>query len=152
MNNKKYAPIILFVYARPHHTKKTIEALLDNSEAVNSDLIIFSDGPKSNQEYQVVNEVRSYISLITGFKSITLHFNDSNLGLAESIIHGVTSILKKHEQVIVLEDDIVTSPFFLKYMNEALEKYKNNNNVASIHGYIYPVDISLPETFFLQGA
>ena len=77
---------------------------------------------------------------------------DKNFGLAESIIQGVTEVLKESEKVIVLEDDMVVSPYFLEYMNEALEQFVDDNRVISVHGYVYPVDIKLPEAFFLPGA
>lgn len=149
MNN--LAPITLFVYNRPDHTQQTVEALQKNELAEQSDLIIFSDGPKLGQEDKV-KQVRDYIKTIKGFKSISIRESDINKGLANSIIDGVTEIVNKYGKVIVLEDDLVTSPYFLKYMNDALELYENEEKVISIHGYIYPVKDELPETFFIKGA
>jgi len=146
------SPIALFVYNRPWHTKQTIESLLKNSEARETDLFVFSDGPKTDADAKKVEDVRDYISSLTGFAKVDLIASAHNKGLANSIIAGVTKILETSETVIVMEDDLVTSPYFLRYMNEALTLYQNDDTVISIHGYVYPVKQSLPETFFLRGA
>lgn len=145
------APIVLFVYNRPDHTKQTVEALQKNELAICSELFIYSDAAKNENAEQKVNEVREYIKSIDGFKKITIIEREKNWGLANSIIDGVTKIVNEYGKIIVLEDDLVTSPYFLKFMNEALEFYKEEPNVASIHGYIYPI-VNLPETFFIKGA
>jgi hypothetical protein len=147
----KYSPIALFVYNRIQHTTQTIEALRSNDLASESDLFIFSDAPKAASENEAVHTVREYVYKVDGFKSVTIIERPVNLGLANSIIDGVTSIVNKHGRVIVMEDDLVTSPLFLKYMNDALSFYESNKEVASIHGYVYPIE-GLPETFFLRGA
>lgn len=145
-------PIVLFVYSRLWHTRSTIEALLNNPGVELTDLIIFSDAARTVDKQVGVEEVRAYLKNITGFRSITINYRPYNFGLARSIIEGVTEVLKEYDAVIVLEDDLVTSPYFLKYMNEALSKYADDDRVISIHGYVYPVNQSLPETFFLRGA
>ena len=145
------APIAIFVYNRPWHTAQTIEALKKNMGAKNSDLIIFSDGSKLASDENVIN-VRNYIKGVNGFRSINIIEREKNIGLAKSIIDGVSYILSYYDKIIVLEDDLVTSPYFLSYMNEALDKYSENERVASIHGYVYPVKGVLPEAFFLRGA
>lgn len=147
-----YTPILLFTYSRPIHTKQTVEALLKNEEAKLSDLIIYSDAPKNKKTQIDVSETRKYLRTITGFKSITIIERKENYGLAKNIIDGVTYNVNKYGKVIVLEDDLVTSPYFLKYMNEALIKYQNEEEVISIHGYVYPTSKKLPETFFIKGA
>ena len=146
------SPVVLFVYNRLDHTRRTIDALRKNELAQESELIVFSDAPVSEEQVEDVNKVRQYIHNIEGFKSITIVEREFNLGLAKSIIDGVTKIVEKHGKIIVLEDDLVTSKYFLSYMNEALNKYADNNEVISIHGYVYPVAHELPEAFFLPGA
>lgn len=146
------APIVLFVYNRLWHTRQTVEALRNNELAAGSDLFVFSDGPRSEADRAKVLEVRSYARTITGFNKVTLIERGENLGLARSIISGVTEIVNSYGRIIVLEDDMVTSPYFLKYMNEALELYRDEERVVSIHGYVYPVKTELPETFFIRGA
>lgn len=146
------APIVLFVYNRPMHTSLVVEALLKNSLASESDLFIFSDAPKNETVKKEVENVRLYLAKITGFKSVTILERTENWGLANNIIDGVTSVVKQYGRVIVLEDDLVVSPYFLKYMNEALDFYEKEEQVVSIHGYVYPVKRPLPETFFIKGA
>lgn len=146
------APIALFVYCRVDHTRRTVEALLRNPDAANSDLIVYADAPENSSITPRVAEVREYIRGITGFRSLKIIARERNIGLAGSIISGVSEQLRLHGRLIVMEDDIVVSPFFLAYMNEGLRRYEANERVASIHGYIYPVDIDLPQVFFLPGA
>ncbi len=146
------APIALFVYNRPDHTRRTVEALRQNQLAGESDLIVFSDAPKSDAQAEKVRKVREYIRAISGFKSLTLIERNSNFGLARSIIVGVTEIVNKYGRIIVLEDDMITSPFFLAYMNEALERFANDDRVVCVHGYLFPVRQAVPEAFFLPGA
>jgi len=146
-----YAPIALFTYNRPWHTQQTVEALLRNVEAADSDLIVFSDGPKDGGSRENIYEVRQHLRTIEGFKSVRIVERKKNLGLAQNIISGVTEVVNEHGRVIVLEDDLVTSPYFLRYMNDALDAYQDDDRVISIHGYCYPIE-GLPETFFQKGA
>lgn len=146
-----YPQVALFVYNRYEHTRQTVEALRNNALAPSSDLLIFSDAAKSDADVSAVQLVRDYIKQIHGFKSVTVVERAENFGLARSIIDGVSSTLKRHESIIVLEDDMVTSPHFLQFMNEGLSLYKEHSRVASIHGYVYPID-GLPNTFFMRGA
>ncbi|WCL51262.1 methyltransferase, TIGR04325 family [Leptospira sp. GIMC2001] len=152
MNTKNLAPIALFAYARLDHLQKTIESLKLNRLAQDTELYIYSDNAKNSNIEPKIIEVRKYIRSITGFKNITIIERTTNFGLANSIIDGVTEVTNKHGQVIVLEDDMITSPFFLDYMNEGLNLYKDDQEVCSIHGYIYPTSIKLPKSFFLKGA
>ena len=146
------APIALFVYNRLDHLKKTIESLANNRHAKDSLLYIFSDGPKDNVGIDAVKQVRHYLETITGFKKVQIVKSDENKGLAKSIISGVTKLVTRYGRVIVLEDDMVTSPYFLDYMNQGLNLYALDTQVASIHGYTYPTKNTLPDTFFLRGA
>ena len=146
------SPIALFVYNRLEHTKKTVEALEKNLLASESELFIFSDGPKDASQREKVAELRNYLRNIKGFKKVEIVERSENYGLAKSIISGVTEIVNRFGKVIVMEDDLVSSPYFLTYMNESLEMYENESKVISIHGYVYPVKGNLPETFFIRGA
>ena len=146
------SPICLFVYKRPKHTRLTVESLLKNPEARDSILYVFGDGPKTEIDHQDVELVKNYLLGVQGFKEIHFNWNVKNQGLAPSIISGVSSVLEKHSTVIILEDDMVLSPYFLKFMNDALEKYSSTMEVACVHGYIYPSTLPRPETFFLKGA
>lgn len=150
MNQSNLAPVVLFVYGRPIHTQRTIDALLQNPESKDTDLIVYSDGPKQHNDTEKVESVREIIKKTSGFKSINLIERTENLGLAANIIDGVTKVCEEYGKVIVLEDDIVTSPFFLNFMNSALNKYQSNEKVWHISGWNYPLKNpeELPETFF----
>ena len=140
------------MYNRPFHTQQTVEALQKNELAEDSDLFVFSDAAKTLEAVMAVKEVRRYLNHIHGFKSVTIIERDRNLGLANSIINGVTRLCNEYGRVIVLEDDLITSPYFLGFMNDSLNLYEHDEMVISVHGYIYPVAEKLPETFFLRGA
>jgi len=146
---KELAPIVLFVYNRPWHTKQTVEALQKNKWAEESELFIYSDAAKNGAAEQAVSEVRDYIGSVGGFKSVTIIEREKNWGLADSIIDGVTAIVNRYGKVIVLEDDLITSSYFLTFMNESLELYKNSEDVGMVHGHIYYIK-DLPELFFLE--
>ncbi|WP_299708109.1 glycosyltransferase [uncultured Pontibacter sp.] len=139
------APIVLFVYSRLTETKKTVQALSNNFLASESQLYIISDGPKSSQDYVKVQHVREYVKTITGFKEIHIIEWNRNKGLADSVIDGISQVLQNHYSIIVLEDDLVTTPNFLDFMNQALIYYKCNNRVQSISGY--SLDINVNQAF-----
>ncbi|MCZ0305634.1 hypothetical protein OZG88_22685 [Escherichia coli] len=128
----------MFVYAKPEHTRKTIDALARNPEAIHTDLFIYSDAARSGKDDLDVQKVRSIVSNVTGFKSVSLCFRDENIGLANNIMDGVSKICEKYGRVIVVEDDIVTSPGFLAFMNSALERYADDRRVWHITGWNYP--------------
>lgn len=146
------APIALFAFRRPDHTRRTLEALAANKEAARSILFAFCDGPRREADVEPVQSVRQLLHAAKGFAAIEIVEHKTNIGLANSIIGGVSAVLEKYLNVIVVEDDLVTSPHFLGYMNDALRLYADEAAVASIHGYIYPVEGDLPPTFFLRGA
>lgn len=148
---KVLAPVALFAYKRLDHLKKTVDSLRENHLAAQVDLHIYCDGPRTKADRQEVSAVRQYVQGIDGFRSVRLVMRDQNLGLAASIIAGVTELLSSHGRVIVLEDDMETSPWFLEYMNDMLEMYEDEKTVASIHGYALPA-ADLPDYYFMRGA
>lgn len=147
----KIAPVVLFAYNRPWHTEKVLKALKENELASQSHLIVFVDGPKSNataEELEKIEKVRKLVQQENWCESVEYHFAEKNLGCRNSIIQGITQVLQQHEAVIVLEDDIVTSPFFLKFMNTCLNYYENEKSVFSISGMNLPEKkIALPENY-----
>jgi len=143
------APIVLFVYNRPWHTQQTVEALQKNELAKESELFIYSDEAKSDDVRKSVDEVREYIDKINGFKKVTVIKREKNWGLADSIIDGVTKIINEYGKIIVLEDDLVTSPYFLKFMNDALEFYEDEEKVWHISGWNYPIETDGLDDVFL---
>ncbi len=149
-----FAPVVLFVYNRPDHTRRTVEALKKNLLSSQSDLYIFSDAPKKIEAAEAVREVRKYLKSINGFRSVHIVERDKNWGLANSIIDGVTRLCNEYGRVIVLEDDLITSPFFLNYMNDALDVYQDEEKVMHVSGYMFPVESpeKLPTTFFYRAS
>ena len=147
-SNNNLAPIVLFVYNRPWHTKQTVEALKKNELASKSDLYIFSDGPKPDASKECLTniaKVRHYIHTIVGFKNIFIEESTNNIGLDNSIINGVSKIIQHNNKAIILEDDIVTHYTFLQYMNDCLIKYYNNDNIYMISGF--SCNIELPQWY-----
>lgn len=137
-----FAPVVLFVYNRLDHTEKVIDSLKKNLLAKETDLYVFSDAAKTENGQEKVAVVREFIKKTDWheyFKNVTIVEAKENKGLAKSIIGGVTDILEKYEKVIVVEDDLVLSPYFLNYMNGALDYYKDVQNVWSISGYSFPM-------------
>lgn len=142
----------IFCYNRVKSLEKCIESLKKNDEISECDLIIYSDGSKNNSDLVSVKNVRSYIETVSGFKSVKIVYRDKNYGLSENIIDGITDLFKKYESIIVIEDDLVLSKYFIKFMREALQKYRNNRDVMCISGYKYPSNVNSNKNFFLKGA
>lgn len=142
------APIILFVYNRPEHTRRTVESLAKNMLAKESTLYIFSDGAKNEATKGQVNEVRKYIASLSNldyFASVVIEEAQENRGLADSIISGVTKVMQKYNRAIILEDDLLCAPDFLDFMNQSLDFYEKDSSIGSISGYS-PLQ-SLPDTY-----
>lgn len=134
-----WAPIVLFAYDRPDHTRRTLEALAANDGARESALFIYSDGPKTADREEAVEAVRRCARSVAGFGSTTLTERDENLGLADSVLAGVTEVLTHSPSVIVMEDDLLTSRNFLAFVNAALSTYQHRQDVFSVTGYNYPL-------------
>ena len=150
---QNFAPIALFVYNRPEHTRRTIKFLQQNLLANESRLFIFSDAAKDSSQQLLVDEVRAIIRLVDGFKSVEIIERKTNFGLAESIIDGVSTLVFEYGKVIVFEDDLISSAYTLQYFNDALQRYQNEEKVMHIGAYMYPLKgENLPETFFYRAA
>ncbi|MGK0373294.1 MAG: hypothetical protein ACJAW1_003567 [Glaciecola sp.] len=135
------APIILFVFNRPEHTKNTLEALTRNVEFSESPFFVFCDGPRNDKELGDVEATRLIVRDWPHPQKIIVE-RDSNYGLAKSIITGVTELCEKFGKVIVLEDDLIVSPIFLNYMNTALNLYEKEDKVMQISGHMFPVNVA----------
>ena len=147
---KTYAPILLFVYNRPEHLKQLIASLQANAEAAQSMLFIYTDAARNKADEEQVNKVREVIRHIDGFASIEVIERATNWGLARNIIGGVTEQIRRYGRVIVLEDDLVVAPYFLRFMNDALEAYKDEPQVGHIQACDFTQDASLPDTFLIK--
>lgn len=146
----EYAPILLFVYNRPEHVLNIIGSLLKNALAAESNIFIYSDAPKSKEDENAVSLVREYVRGVKGFKDVTVIERSENWGLARSIIDGVTTQVNKYGRVIVLEDDLVVAPYFLQFMNDALETYKDEPKIGHIQACDFTKDPSLPDMFLIK--
>lgn len=140
------SPIVLFVYNRPEHTRRTLEALVSADESNLSPLIVFCDGPKTESDRAKVEAVREIVNDIRGFASVKVVERVSNYGLARNVIEGVTQVFEKYQKVIVLEDDLVVSKYFIHFMNSALNYYEGRG-VFSVSGYTPNIEVPLDYPF-----
>ena len=144
------APIALFTYNRPVHTQRTVRALQRCALANQSQLHVYSDGPRSLKSEPAVREVRDFLKTVDGFAAVNVHERENNVGLAASVIDGVTRLCNEFGRVIVVEDDLVVAPGFLTFLNAALERYRNEPRVMQIAAHMFPVDVPTKEdAFFL---
>lgn len=143
------SPILLFVYNRPEHTRLTLEALKKNHLSDSSSLYIFSDGYRNETDREEVMKVRELIRSFEGFAAIHIEEKRENVGLARNIIEGVTRVVNEHGKVIVLEDDLITSPYFLTFMNNVLDRYEQEEKIAHVQGFCFPLQ-GLPDAFLIK--
>ncbi len=147
------APVVIFVYNRPEHTKKCLDSLSLNDGWKDSEVFIYCDGPKNNTVIdEKIEATRNIAGSVKGCKSLTLVKSKTNKGLYDSVITGVSEIIRKYGKVIVVEDDLLTHPTFLKFMNDSLEKYEGEKKVACVSGYVYPLKRKYDRPFFIRGA
>ena len=148
MNISRLAPLALFVFKRPKHTQRVLEALSQCDFAKETDLFVFCDGARHEGESEVVEKTRSVVREATGFRSVEYVMQSENKGLANSIIQGVSEVMKIYGKAIVLEDDLLPAVPFLRFMNACLSKYENHPKVFSVSGYNHPPDImSFPQDY-----
>lgn len=145
------APALLFCYARPDHTRRTLDALARNELAGQTDLIIVQDGSRGPADGEAHAQTRAVIEYASGFRSVKIVLREGNHGLADNIIGGVSEVVQSHGRVIVLEDDLVTDRHFLTFMNDALDRYEDEPRVWHIGGWNYPIDpTGLGDTFLYR--
>ena len=144
----RLAPVVVFAYQRLDHLKRTIESLLNNAESALTDVVFFCDAAKRPEHQPQVEAVRAYVDSISGFHSVKRIYREANMGLSRSVMEGVTQMLGSYGRVIVLEDDLVLSPHFLRFMNDGLDRYEHDD----LDDLETKLKATLPETFFLQGA
>lgn len=150
--SRHLSPIVIFAFNRPKHLSRLLDSLSKNMEFVESELYIYVDGPRNNSDVKLVEETRQVAKHFQGVNVKSLVIREENLGLGKSLKTGVTELLSKHDKLIVLEDDLIVTDSFLKYMNTGLNKYQLEPRVASIHGYCFGFDQPIKDPFFLKGA
>jgi len=148
MKQLMLAPIAFFCFNRADKTKAVLEALAKNDLASESEIFIFCDGPRNIKDLPKIKEVHDVIDNISGFKKTHIIKREINHGSQFSIIYGINSVLEKHDSIIVVEDDIITAPSFLKFLNHSLEFYKNEKNIWCLTGFNYPKNLlTLPKNY-----
>jgi hypothetical protein len=144
------APIALFIYNRPDHTRRVLQSLAENALARDSDLVVYADGPRTPEHESAVHAARAVARKATGFRSVRMVERDRNFGLANSMALGVTEVCAASRQAIIVEDDLVVSPGFLAFLNAGLQRYADTDNVWQISAYTYPIDATtMPDAYFL---
>lgn len=136
------APIAFFAYKRPEHTRRSLESLAKNHGAESSELFVFCDGIKKPEDKEAIQQVRNVVRSQQWCGKVHIIEREQNMGLAKSVIHGVTDLCGKYGRVIVLEDDLILSPFFLEYMNKALDFYEAESEIIQISGHMFPVKLT----------
>ena len=136
-----YAPIAVFAFNRPDHLHRTLEALAANNLAAESDVTVFCDGPRHEDERELTDSVRAVAKSAQGFSSLTVVERPCNLGCAASIIDGLKQMFARHAKLIVIEDDILTSPHTLRFLNEGLHFYAGDNRIFNISAWSPPPSI-----------
>lgn len=144
-NLMDFAPVLVSVYDRKKHLENCISSLKNNYYAKDTILYIVSDNANTEESKKIVTDIRNYIKTISGFKEVRCIFNETNLG-SKSIRNVIEKVLNEHGKIIFLEDDLVVSKYFLKYMNVGLEKYKNDRRIFSICAYS-PDDLKIPSNY-----
>jgi hypothetical protein len=153
MRETDLAPVVLFIYNRPNHVRKTLEALSQNLLADQSALYVFADGPKvqaTAADLKSISEARAVVGEKKWCKEVVLVERERNMNLEDNIIDGITTVINRHGKAIMLDDDLITSPYFLQYCNSGLDIYKNHKQVFSINSYMLPIDFETPPETFLS--
>jgi GT2 family glycosyltransferase len=148
---KQAAAIAIFVYKRAEHTRRMLQSLLRNALAAQSPISIYCDGARSGEEAEAVARARAVVRELAPAQAKIVE-REGNLGLARSVIAGVTEVTAEHGEAIVIEDDLELSPVALEYFNAGLARYRSEERVMHLAGYMYPVRSALPEAFFCREA
>lgn len=147
------APVILFAYNRPEHLIRTMRTLARCELASQSKVIVMMDGPRHEEDRSKQQMMIYDLQLVRGFASIDVRTREVNLGLEQNISSGVTAVMAEYGRAIVLEDDILVSPHFLRFMNDALEFYQDKRQVWHISGWNFPIAAAdLPSSFLWRTA
>ena len=144
--------IVIFAYNRSAHLFRCISTLLANEEARNFSIEVFIDGPKSDFDVAEQKKIIYYLEILNIFENIKIYKRKENTGLSRSIIAGLRDVFSRYEAAIIIEDDLEVSPYLLEFFTSALNLYKDDSSVASIHGFSYPLEGDLSQTYFLKGA
>jgi GT2 family glycosyltransferase len=143
-------PIAVFVYKRPEHAGLLLESL-ERCDRLNECVVtIYCDGPKSSDDCAAVEATRKLVHEWSARAGAVIIARETNLGLARSIVSGVSELCDQYGRVIVIEDDFVLNSSFVDFMLQALDRYADDQNVYQISGYMFPMrHRKKPDAFFL---
>lgn len=143
-------PIAIFLYNRPDHARQLFDSLLKCSRLEECKVYVFCDGAKNPQHANTVQAAREVVHEYSSSLKAEVFEREQNLGLAHSIVNGVTELCKQYGRAIVLEDDFILHPFFLDFMLQSLDRYADDERVAQVAGFTFPIDTpEKPDAFFL---
>lgn len=145
-------PVLVFTYTRLEHLRRTVNMLRRNLLADETDLVLASDHPRTEADAPAVAAVRRFLRKVTGFRSVTLIERDTNLGPADNCFSALRMMFEQHDRFVLMEDDIVTAPGFLTFMNQALARFGDDPRLFSVSGYCPPLGVPPPadvDAFFL---
>ena len=148
----EFSPIAIFAYNRPRHLSALLESLLENSGIGDSPIYFFVDGPRLEKDIVLIGKVVEVIQTKMEGLEYQIIQRETNSGLANSLISGITQILRKYDSVIVLEDDLKLASNFIQFCNEGLDYYRQDLRVASIQGYTLDFETEGADTYFLRGS
>lgn len=152
MESHSLAPVLVATHTRIDHLKQTISALRLNELASKTHLFIASDAARNEDEEKQVIRVRKYIDSIDGFWAITKIYRQKNFGHFQNFQDATNEVFTAYDKIIKLEDDIVTAPGFLNFMNQGLLQYEHDKRVISISGHLWEGVIGNKETMLLPAA
>jgi len=147
-----FAPVVVFTFNRPSHLKRCVDSLLLNKESELTDFWFFVDGPRNSVDKTKIDEIIQILNEYRNVINLRIINSEKNLGLEKSIITGLNTVFEKSARVIIIEDDLVASPYFLEYCNFGLDKYEIDQRVASLHGFSYGFNKPEKNPYFFRGA
>lgn len=147
------APVILFAYNRPEHLAKTIHTLAKCELAAQSRVIVMIDGPRNEEDRRKQERMLFDLDVVSGFANLDVRTRKINVGLEQNISTGITAVMAEYGRAIIMEDDILVSPHFLRFMNDALDFYEDKKQIWHISGWNFPVPAAdLPSSFLWRTA
>ena len=132
----------VFCYKRASKLKASMEALLENPECKNLEVVFFSDGFKGEHDKQGVLETRDYINSLSGFKRIHKHFREKNYATGLNFETGLKFLCDNYKQFIIVEDDLVVTSNYVSYLLQALDFYRNEESVFCVTGFCFPLHLN----------
>jgi hypothetical protein len=144
--------VAIFAFNRPNHLLNCLNSIIKNPQSDKFDFVIFVDGPRNSDDAKYINESIQVAKNFAKYLNINVIANEVNLGLSKSLVSGINKVFNSADQIIVIEDDLIVGRNFLDFMMNGLERYRDDIQVASIHGFTYDFLKQDESSYFLQGA